>query len=366
MTNRILGQLSYTGSTTSSFTVPFDSAPAAGSRVIVVVEPGNPISTRTSGYTLDVSAQATEDIWIFSKIATGSESGFSFTVSGGNVSSVFATAYERDDCPDLLFTGSDVWSSATASATVEVPAGVVSGFVVAALTAGNRNSADPNWNQSLALDAGLSGSNNPSLKVFFASGSTIPPAGEATYTATGQSSGGLGQAFAVAAYGRIVTDVPVTASDSATLTEGRSVAVALARSDTGTLTETALVEPGTTAADSALLAETSTLEVVTSDSGALVEHAAVAGEFLAADEGSLADAAQVDEHPGPVTGDRATVAETATVAAGLAAADAGALTETARIDALWVLDGRWSAGLPYVEWAASTPYVEWAASPPYL
>lgn len=160
------------------------------------------------------------------------------------------------------------------------------------------------------------------------------------------------------------TVVAKTATDTATLTEAAPT-IATQASDTAVLGEVATAEPGFAPADTGTLAELSSLVVIAGDAAALGEATAVPAQMATTDTAVVDEGTEVEKSDGPVTADTAALGEAAGTAAQTAATDTGALSEATSVAALWVLDGRWTAGLPYTGWAASTPWAEWAAGLPH-
>ncbi|WP_433357805.1 fibronectin type III domain-containing protein (plasmid) [Microtetraspora malaysiensis] len=139
------------------------------------------LSSYSSGWTMDASSEGSHGLYVFSKIATGSESSFAWSITS-NGTSQFAIAYERDNCPNVLFAGSGRASSSPLTASVTVPAGPTNPFVVAAVTAGSTSASPPSWPHGLSNDYDGWGSNSVYIEAFFASGTSLPPPGQADYT----------------------------------------------------------------------------------------------------------------------------------------------------------------------------------------
>lgn len=127
MPNRRLGTLASSGST---FTIGFSATPAAGDRIVAVIGANRPVSSSPAGYTVDAQQSAGGFyVYVISRIADGSESAFSFTLSGaGNVA---AAVYERVGCPQVLFAETQVESEGLFYVPVEIPRAESAGFVAA-------------------------------------------------------------------------------------------------------------------------------------------------------------------------------------------------------------------------------------------
>ncbi|WP_424533647.1 hypothetical protein ACOZ38_25260 [Sphaerisporangium viridialbum] len=396
--------------------------------MIAVVSSWLGVST-PAGWVRDFTATGYSNVFVFSKMATGSETSVALTMTSADAR-LDASVYERDDCPSLLFTASGNSANTSVSATANVPTsggGLVVGVIN--IVASNIGSLSPN--QGLAAEY-ASTSNN--MTSWFGSG-PVPAAGSRTYTVNGLPTptvGGQLHVLGVVGYGSSQT--PKSGTDSATLTEGAAgVEAADNTSDAGTLDEGAAVAVAPTSrADSAGLAEKSTVTLPVSDQAALTEQAALTLPVV--DTAGLVESAVVQDIVGPWTTDSGQVSDFAAVAAsvpvtdqaafseqasvgiplgradtaalteksnlGLPTADGAGLAETASVavalarsdsavlaersaaghpadvddtavltEAAAVIVDRnviWSAGLPYVEWAAEAPYSEWAAAPPSI
>ncbi|GAA0403162.1 hypothetical protein GCM10009530_63940 [Microbispora corallina] len=371
MTNRSLGTYSYSTSLTTSFSFTFTNTPQTGSRIVVALCTGTSSLVQSSvtaaGWSVDVLAEGNHGAYILSKIATGSETGISWSTAAATTSN-FAVAYERDAAPDVLFAEWDTETGGQLSATVTVPAGASNPFVIALVTAGSTTASPPSWanGNGLANVYDAFAGNSNAIEAFFATATTLPSAGSATYS-TGTTYSGNVIPFVIAAYGTLVVNVDKSGTDAASLGESSSITSAVSRSDTFSLADSSQADPGTSAADAGAVAEQSALAVLSADGGALAEATSLAGALSGSvDAAALAEVAGIDENLGPVTGDIGHVGEQVGVGAGVAAVDQGALGEASGVDALWVLDGRWTADPPFIEWTASTPTVEWSASLPYL
>ncbi len=196
MTNRVAatyaGSVSQTGHTVSW------TAPTAGSRLIVLVSTFNTVSSVSSGWTQDFGPGSGYNyVYAYSRIATAGDTSITITLSSADTR-VHVTVYERDDCPDLLFTAFGTATSATSvSANATVPA-VSGGRVFAVVNSpGGPSGGSITWNQSQTQDYSAGASSSSS---FFASGA-YPTAGAQTYTGSGLTSSSNAAGLLVIGYG---------------------------------------------------------------------------------------------------------------------------------------------------------------------
>ncbi|MER5649590.1 fibronectin type III domain-containing protein [Streptosporangium sp. NPDC002524] len=220
MTNRIAA--TYSGSSISQpdHTITFTPA-TPGSRLILLVSSYNG-ATPPAGWVQDHVAGGWNNCYAFSRIADGTETSVTVTVSSDT--RVHAVLHERDDCAAPQFTGVGTSATSPVSAAVTVPAGLGAGrvFVVLNSPNGSLGSLTYNQGQTEHYSEQEGGSNS-----YFATGA-LPAAGSRTYTVSGSAlTGAQSNVLLVAAYGTTDVVAPSTPGNLRT-TSVTGAAVALA------------------------------------------------------------------------------------------------------------------------------------------
>ncbi|WP_433357811.1 hypothetical protein ACQP25_44460 (plasmid) [Microtetraspora malaysiensis] len=193
MANRIAATYSGSGTATSTHTITW-SAPTPGARLIVCVTAWRAVST-PSGWTLDASASAYNYLYVFSKVATSSDTSISLSID--SETRLHAVVHERDDCTAFAFQAGTGAGTSSVSVSTTVPSGTSRVF---AFTNNPNGSAAPSWDQGLTTNHTVSATSSNSA---FASGAA-PAAGPQTFTASGLSSGGNSTGLLVVGYSGVV------------------------------------------------------------------------------------------------------------------------------------------------------------------
>ncbi|GAA4209423.1 hypothetical protein GCM10022252_75950 [Streptosporangium oxazolinicum] len=180
------------------------TAPAPGARLIVVVSSYNTVNTPAGGYAQDYSATGYNHVYVFSKIAAGTETSVTLT-NGGTSDRVHAVVYERDDCQALQFvkSGTSANSTSISSGAVTVPT-LATGRVFGVLNVPGGSAAGATWTMSMTKDYSPTGSNSNSG---FASGA-LPAAGSRTWSVSGLTSTSNNSVLAIVGYGSADATAP--------------------------------------------------------------------------------------------------------------------------------------------------------------
>ncbi|WP_433541981.1 fibronectin type III domain-containing protein (plasmid) [Streptosporangium sandarakinum] len=200
MANRIAA--TYNGASQTNHTVSF-TAPTAGARLILLVSSYNGVTAAPAGWTQELVVTGYNFLYIFTKIAAGTETSVAFTLSGAGIA--HAVLHERDDCPTRLFVGSGetTATSTSVSATATVP-NITTGRVFGVLNTPTASAASTTWNQGLARHFAPTGTSSNSA---FAHG-PLPAAGSRTFTVSGLTASSNRSLLAVIAYGVTDTAAP--------------------------------------------------------------------------------------------------------------------------------------------------------------
>ncbi|TMR93289.1 fibronectin type III domain-containing protein [Nonomuraea basaltis] len=174
MTNRIAA--TYDGSGAGGpHTITF-TAPTPGARLILVISCWSSISSDIpEGWTEDYHANGYNHVHILSKIATGSETS---VVLNHTDYRLHAVLYERDDCPNRLFSVAGTSSSASVSTLAATVPANATGRAFGVVNAPNGTASATAWNQGLSRHFAPDDSASNSA---FVTG-PLPAAGSRTFT----------------------------------------------------------------------------------------------------------------------------------------------------------------------------------------
>ncbi|MFE0076478.1 hypothetical protein ACFWYW_47160, partial [Nonomuraea sp. NPDC059023] len=192
MANRIAA--TYGGNTDGGpHTISF-SAPTPGARLIVVVTSWNSLESDPAGWTRDYGITGYSFVTFFSKISDGTERSIVFPHAD---SRLHAVVYERNDCPQRLFSSGGTSTGASVSSSViAVPAGAA-GHVFAVVNNPSGSASSSTWNLGLTRHFTRDSTSSNSA---FAHGA-LPAAGNRTFTVSNLVTGSNSSVLGVVGYG---------------------------------------------------------------------------------------------------------------------------------------------------------------------
>ncbi|MCK2222073.1 fibronectin type III domain-containing protein (plasmid) [Actinomadura sp. ATCC 31491] len=225
MANRVAATYAQATARTTH-TISF-TAPAAGSRLILLISSYNTVSSVMTGaqaWTQDVGFIPWNSLYVYSRIATGTETTVTITVASSDAR-VHAVLHERDDCPTKLFqqTIAVPVAATTISATATVPAGAAGRVFTVLNTSDGSNPTGVTYNQGLVSSFTAAGTGSGSA---FATGA-MPAAGSRTWTANNITASEENGGWVVIGYGVTDAQAPTTPANlRTTAVAGTSVGVA--------------------------------------------------------------------------------------------------------------------------------------------